>query len=272
MSFEKKVENNQCSICLKKFNHQPNYWRHVNASKRPCITKKRLEVLMEDHRDKDIKIKALERKIVLMKKQLNEKGNTQQQSQQQHIVNGDMIINQGTINNTIVNNNNYNIILTLPGEEKIDHIGREDLKKILDEEYFSDVLKRIAEQVFFHPAVPENMKWCVFDKNAENGVLNFNHIDNSISKVNTNDTINEHVQNLVSGLLIQFGKLNDENQLNSRQRHNYNKLGHLMGSELDDHQLIDVKDVAHQKQDYPKSLWVSLKLLLIDEFKSKSKY
>lgn len=259
-------EKYKCPMCLKVFDHRQGYWRHKNTNKKPCVTKDRLNEIFEEKKKENEKLKRqeIENKILQHKLKLMEE-RLKKQEQPQTIVNN-------ITNNNIVVNNNFNITFTLPGDEKIEHISSGDLQSILDESDINNVLKRIVEQVFFHPSVPENMKWCVFDKNALNGALNFNHDENSITKVNTNDTINEHMQNLLGTLMIKFGDLSDKGELTKHQNRNYNRLGHLLGGELKTDQLCNVKDVAHNRQQHPKALWESLKLKLIDEFKSKQKY
>ena len=227
------------------------------------MTQERLNEIMEENKKlktKDLENKILQHKLKVMEEKLKRKETPQ------------TIVNNNNITNNTFVVNNYNITFTLPGDEKMGHITTEDLKQILDEPNVNDVLKKIVEQVFFHPSVPENMKWCVFDKHALNGALNFNHDDNCITKVNTNDTINEHMQNLLGTLMIRFGELCEQNKLSTHQNRNFNRLGQLMGGELENDQLCDVKNVAHNRQQHPKALWESLKLKLIDEFKSKQKY
>ena len=37
--FQKKLEKNQCPICLKIFKYQQGYWKHTNTNKKPCVSK-----------------------------------------------------------------------------------------------------------------------------------------------------------------------------------------------------------------------------------------
>lgn len=203
--------------------------------------------------------KILETKLEIMEKRLKDQEECQKSRQSPIIIQ----------NNGYLTVNNFNITFTLPGEEKIAHISEEELMSILDEKDINQVLKRIMEQVFFHPSVPENMKWCVVDKNVPNGTLNFNHIKNCLTKVNTDSKINEHVQNTLLSLINKFGELEDQGKLSHIQSTNYNRLGGLIGEQLEKDQLFNVKNIAYERQVYPKTLWESLKLMLIDEFKSK---
>jgi hypothetical protein len=283
-----------CKLCDMQFTNQGTYWVHVNRRKYTCISKEKcIEIVDQIQLQKDELNKTMLQKL----KAEEDKHKAEEEKQKandeieklkliianlhnnndkklEHIITKienvqDTIENNQTahqltqINNTLNNNADnkmcFDIHFTENNKEKLSHISQEMMLKILNHKDFNDTLKHIAKTVFFHPEAPQNWKWCVTDKKAAEGALEYNAESNTVIRKSTGEVINCNMQNIIfqiSDFLTNLKKNNCE--FNDTQKRNREKIYETLGNDFTSEQINSIKGAGYDGRNLAKALWESL--------------
>jgi len=175
------------------------------------------------------------------------------------------ITNNNTLNNNVVLNNTnpkdmvFDMQFTERGAERVDHIDGTLMKTILSHEKFDDTLNHVAKAIFFHPEAPQNWKWCVIDKNAQHGCLEFEkELRNAVRKM-AGEVINENMRHAIFQITDLLGDFERKKLvLNDRQKYNRERLFDRLGVDFTPEQVNGIKEVAYAGRNLVKSLWESV--------------
>jgi hypothetical protein len=281
-----------CVLCNKPFSNQGNYWKHINK-KTSCMPIEKCQKLLQENQMKEsrlnyyqVKTKKLENKckqLQVVVEKITNKDNSLKNSLQnlineklemvtdklEHIddqiatkQNFNTAFNNCVINNNNNNNNlNFSVQLSESSKERLDHIKPQELLCILNHKNFSESLAHLIVAVFFHPKCPENWKWCVNDKKAKHGAIEYHHETNTLIASSTESVIIKNVQNVAFQMGDLLEELRMSCQLNINQVANYNRMYGLVGEDdIGKENIQRVKDVAHENRNFPKALWNQLNL------------
>ena len=201
-----KVELFTCKICKKQFNKKANYLRHINNENSRCCAMKQV----------DEKLETMEKKI---EKLTN------------NVINNNTL-NQ-TLNQTVINNIKQEALFYEHGKESIDHITREILLELLDNNSFSDVCSDLMKLLYFNINVPKNSNWMIaYPKNGKAGV-EFNYDTHQFERKSTIDIIDDKFANMINLLQPLIEKLCREDErdniLNKKQKRNVNRFFEHVG-------------------------------------------
>lgn len=182
----------------------------------------------------------------------------------------DKLIIQSQTNNILCNNNNMNdnkmvfaMSFTEKTNERVNHISQDDMMDILNHNEYNDTLKHLTKAVYFHPLAPQNWKWCVNDKNAQLGALEYDADTHSVSRKPAGEVINRNLQNAVFQLTDILGELNKAKRVfNETQNRNREKIYNSLGNDFTLEQINNVKNAAYDGRNLVKALWESLHLKL----------
>lgn len=260
----------QCELCGERFEKKNSYWSHKNRLKKPCISREQCIELVEEvsntkNREKFLRVKT--EKLDEENKKLKERIQQLEtltsdieeikDSVKEHLANQQIYINN--------NNNNYNdfsdksmnlnMIFSEARKERMDHIDSNMYLSILDHRDFNDTMKHLVSCVYFHPKAPENWKWCILDKNAKYGAVEYNHETNSLIRKPAESVITENVENIVYRVVDVIDQLQVKHRFNRNQIYSYNKLFGLFGTEMATKTIQSIKDVGYANRNLPKALW-----------------
>jgi hypothetical protein len=190
--------------------------------------------------------------------------------QEYQLLKSQQFINKVEKNNTLINNNKIdigqivNIQLAKPEKERMDHLKESILLRILSCKNFNKTVTLLTQAVYFNPKAPENMTWCVRDKKAKYGAIEYNHESNTLLTKMTDSVINENVQNMMSQVVDIIDDLYNKCPFNKEQVINYNKLFNLFATELNPSCINEIKELAYTQRHLSRALWSSLQLA-VDE-------
>lgn len=290
----------KCQLCNKTFLNRGTYWSHLNKKKTACITQERCKEIVDEMQTKETQLHYFESKTEKQKRVLEQKETEIQKLKEivSKLSEKDLYVKESmntmleriddvkesiedskqqfvtTNNNNMINNQVLNIDstdkdkmlfgldFTKNSKEKLDHISMDMLLAILNHIEFNDTLKHLAKAVFFHPKAPENWKWCVTDKNAKFGALEYNHESHTVVRRLTGSVINSNMQNLVFQITDLLAELKMKRTFNHTQIYNYNKIFNLMGNEFTPEQISSIKESAFDGRNLAKALWESLHIVV----------
>lgn len=283
-----------CKICKKVYSCYKSYWTHVKKKKTACISKEQCSEIVEENELNKNRIhyfetKTQEQKKVLQRKEseikklkdivtkLSEKDiyikesiDTFQDSLDQVKETMQETI-QEKYNSSISHTNNfidienYNdnkmlfaINLSENAKEKLDHISNDQMMAIMNNLDFNGTLKNLTRAVFFHPKAPENWKWCVTDKNAKFGALEYNAESNTVIRKMTGTVISTNMQNVVFQVTDILEELKKVREFNEAQSYSYSRFLGVLGNEFTPEQINCIKETAFDGRNFPKALWENL--------------
>jgi hypothetical protein len=275
-----------CELCNTQFTNRGTYWAHKNKKKTACISQEKcfeivdkiqeldktkqenekLKEMISKLSQNDSKIEQLITKIGDDKSYIKESISTLLSSvdKVQETIETNQTAHQLTqINNTMNNNADnkmcFDIHFTENNKEKLSHISQEMMLKILNHKDFNDTLKHIAKTVFFHPEAPQNWKWCVTDKKAAEGALEYNAESNTVIRKSTGEVINCNMQNIIfqiSDFLTNLKK--NKCEFNDTQTRNREKIYETLGNDFTSEQINCIKGAGYDGRNLAKALWESL--------------
>lgn len=285
------MEQWKCQYCSRQFNDKKNFWKHVNKTKKPCVSKEVFKNIFDEKEKHKSRSNFFENKSLKLTDENNELKNTihklittkqfdneNLKNQWRTITNSlsevkDKVDETNSIsnnkfytvtNNCIINNNNVDVIeadsylnlgLRKKGLEKLEHISKDLLMKILDHPEFSDSLKNLVYAVYFNPNATENMTWCVNDKTTVSGALEYDRTMKCIVSKPTEEVINSNVQNIIYSISPMLNEVQESRTFNSRQAVNCNRLFDLTGNQLDLKYLKVLKELAYANRQFPIVMW-----------------
>jgi uncharacterized C2H2 Zn-finger protein len=282
----------RCQLCGKTFKHYPNYWKHVKKKKTSCITREEtLKINNELTMDKS-KLSYYEHRVKLLEQQKQDQESEISRLRQMMGTFGDEFdeiknniktiegkIDEGqelmvstkftsAFNNCIINsqnndnkNLNFSVQLANPEKERMDHISRQQMLYILNNEDFDESVGDFAEAVYFNPKAPENMKWCITDRTAQYGALEYSFETNSLVRKLTNKVIEKHLHNAFFGMTDLLEELRATCGFNERQGINYTQFYNMIGKgSFKPEHITIVKDRAYSGRNFVKALWQNLHL------------
>ena len=271
-----------CLICNSQFDEYKKYWFHTNKRKTACITSSECKTIVKEkeHIEKQcnqLSYIAEERKRIIERKEkeikflksLLEKENTNIKAITDSIdtlktsinLKDDTIVSLDDIpwyNNNIQKNTICLVDLKRPNHERFDHITDNDMLCILNHNDFNDTLQDLTSLVYFHPKAPENFKWCIFDRKAKIGALEFNHETNTLLFKDSNDVVNTNMKNVIYKITGMLEKLEKDSDFNPVQRRNCNFLVDKVGNEFTPDQIKHMKEAGYQRRHLPRAVWYSL--------------
>jgi hypothetical protein len=172
--------------------------------------------------------------------------------------------NQILINDSVDNNKNnyFSLSLNPEGHEQLNHITKDLMMKILDHNRFNDSMKNLIAAVFFHPLAPRNMTWCVNDSTAQFGALEYNRETNSLIRKKTTNVINKNVQNIMFRIVDLLEELRMSKTFNEDQIRNCNKMFNMIGNELEQNCVSEIKETAFKNRGLTKAIWNHLDIMV----------
>lgn len=163
------------------------------------------------------------------------------------------IINHLENNN---NNLNFNIKFSEARKEKLDHISKEEMLHILNEEDFDTSVVEYVGSVYFNPKAPSNCKWCITDLTSKSGALEYNHESNTITRKETKEVITRNLQNALFSMSETLEELRETKSFTDQQGINYNRFYNIMcRSEFHPSCINKLKELAYRSRTYIQALW-----------------
>ena len=264
-----------CTLCGKDFGEdRVKHWQHTNR-KTLCVPKEQVLDQLNQQKGKakmfEDEKKILQEELERMKRQLSLVEELAKEKDKTQIINFNNFDFSSTKNLTIQNSNQhdtefekfFNVALTEDKEQTLDHIPPELFLEILKSKSVDESVTQIVKSVYFNPKAPENYTWCVVDKKAKNGTLQFSHELNSLVPVDTNDTIERNVQNVMPRVMDIITDIQKRIPFTSKQEQNYHGLYGMYGTSLESSTINEIKNMAYEDRDLPRSIWRQLSLGII---------
>jgi hypothetical protein len=266
-----------CILCQKDFVNRQRLWDHTNRKKKPCVPNK---IIMEKS-EYDLTTKKFEEKLEEKDKNLEEKNKEildlkeklelfkviHEQRNQIEYKNYYDLSNTSNINNTIINPIGMDSLLKIPfskpEEETLNHIPPTMFFEILNCENVKDTIPQLLRAIYFNPKAPENCRWAIFDKKAKNGAFEYNPDTDGIVVQNSEYTIEQNIQNVLSRVIHILDTLKIAHGFTDQQQLNYNKIYDLFGSYMNQNIVTNVKTMAYDNSGLPKSFWKHMKLEML---------
>jgi hypothetical protein len=140
------------------------------------------------------------------------------------------VINNGPIINNIEQINNTNVIqpiFTKHGKEYIDHITKDVMLTLLNNNNFTDMASDLMRLMYFNVNVPQNSNWMIaYPKNQKAGVV-YNYNTHEFERKGTAEIIDDKFSNMIDLLQPLIEQIYQEDQndkiLNLQQKKNINK-------------------------------------------------
>ena len=161
--------------------------------------------------------------------------------------------------------NFFDLHLNESGKERLDHIDKNLMMKILNAKTFPKSMGKLIASIYFHPKAPENYKWCVTDITAATGALQYSSETGTLYLSNTNETISKNVKNVMFGVTDVLTELSRSKSFNDNQAINYSKIVNLMGNELSDSCIHEIKETAYQHRHFPRTAWKYMNIPIATE-------
>jgi hypothetical protein len=260
-----------CALCGKCLKDRKRYWDHTHR-KTPCTTEKiildktDLELTTNIIKEKDKKLEEIEKENNDLKEKLELFKVIHEQRNQIEYQNYYDLSNTN-ISNTIINPIGMDSLLkipfTKPEEETLNHIPPTMFFEILNCENVKDTIPQLMRAIYFNPKAPENCRWAIFDKKAKNGAFEYNYDTDGIIVQNSEYTIEQNVQSVLSKVIHILDTLKEVHGFTSQQQLNYNKIYDLFGSYMNPGVLNNVKNMAYDNSGLPKSFWKHMKLQML---------
>lgn len=276
-TIESNVEENKiyiCDLCGRTFTKHNPYWYHINKSKKLCVPKDKVLKELKNQKGQvihyKVEVETLEEEIERLKKQLEFIQDITQKQNSNVTYNIDL---SNVNNNLNINNINQididNLIqvkLNKINEERLDHIPPELFLEILKCESVDKSVTQIIRSIYFNPKAPENYTWCVNDKKAKYGTLEYNHETKCLYAVDTNVTIEQNVHNVIPKVLDIMSEINKKVPFNKVQNENFHGLYGLYGTiQLESSTINDIKNMAYEDRDLPRVIWKQLCLDILKQ-------
>jgi hypothetical protein len=267
-----------CPLCEKQFNTRQRYWDHTHR-KTPCVSneiilqKKQLELTNKKLEEKDKKLEETTEKYEKEVSDLKEKLEFlkvihEQRNQIEYQNYYDLSNNINNTNNTIINPIGIDSLLkipfTKPEEETLNHIPPKVFLEVLNCENVKDTIPQLMRVIYFNPKAPENCRWAIFDKKAKNGAFEYNPDTDGIVVQNSEYTIEQNVQSVLSKVIHILDTLKKVHGFTDQQQLNYNKIYDLFGTYMNQGMLNNVKTMAYNNSGLPKSFWKHMKLPILN--------
>ena len=174
-------------------------------------------------------------------------------------------IKSKTINN-VTNNNIINIpsnFIREHGKERIDHITKEMMLKLLKSANFNIFSDKLVKELYFNIKVPENNNWCIIYPHNGDAALSFNNDTKLFERKSTRSMINEKFENMLNLFqpLIEEIYKEDEihNNLTPQQRYiaklYYGYFGVSDICEEDNEIYEEIHKMAYQYKSIPTQNW-----------------
>jgi hypothetical protein len=251
-----------CANCGKQLKDRKKYWEHTKRNK-PCIASKML-FDKNELEEKDKKLKLIEKENNDLKEKLELFKVIQEQRTQIEYQNYYDLTN---INNTIINPIGMDSLLKIafakPEEETLNHIPPTMFLEILNCENIKDTIPQLMRAIYFNPKAPENCRWAIFDKKAKNGAFEYNQDTDGIIIQNSEYTIEQNVQSVLSKVIHILDTLKKAHGFTPQQQLNYNNIYDLFGSYINQGILNNVKTMAYNNSGLPKSFWRHMNLQML---------
>jgi len=286
----------KCNVCGKVFTDRRYFYAHAN-NKKPCIDKKKLQELHDSQQSEALKTLIFETKVKTLeeeKKKLEELYDKEKKQKEDEIVrltklvegiqeiktviqknyDVDPVATPTTFNNCTIQNNinqnlnknknlNFSIQLAPNEKERYNHISNDQLLHILSNDDFTNALGDLTEAVYFNPKAPENMRWCVTDKNAQYGAIEYNHEADILQRTATNAVISKNLIHMIYGMSDIVEELRNTCHFDDRQAKNYSHFYDMIGLDTFELKHINiVKEKAYDSRSFVKALWEKLQLNL----------
>ena len=183
-------------------------------------------------------------------------------------------------NNCVIQNNNndnkklkFSIKLADNEKERYDHIHEDELLYILDQEDFSDSIADLVQAVSFNPKAPENMTWCINDKKAEQGAIEYDPELNMLIKNSSTTVISKNLQTILFPVTDMLKVIQPKNTFTKHQNRNYDRYFDILGQDTFKKEYINcIRDRAFDKRGLCKALWEHLDIgLHSNKIKNKLK-
>lgn len=284
-----------CKFCEKEFTSRMNLWKHLNTKKTSCIPKEKVEQLYKENNQTKTQLNYFEKKTKTLEEQTKEQQEQIEKLKQQLLLVkkeqsleiivdskfeelSDQIINKidetngrsnffSAQNQYIINNNKvdlnieqrhgnfFDLHLNQEGKERLDHIDKNLMMKILNAKTFPKSMGKLVASIYFHPKAPENYRWCVTDITAASGALQYSPETGTLYRTDTTETITKNVKNVMFGVTDVLIELGRTKSFNDNQAVNYNKIINLVGNELSDSCIHEIKETAYQHRHFPRTAW-----------------
>jgi hypothetical protein len=196
-----------------------------------------------------------------IKEEIIEKITENNQEIKEHLIES----GSGSVNNnynlTQNNNNkklNFNIQLAPNEKERFDHIPHAQMLCILDQKDFSNSIADLVQAVSFNPKAPENMTWCINDKQGDQGAIKYNPDLNILIRDSSTDVITKTVQNI---LFPATDMMKELTKLNTQQNQNCARYFNMLGNDSIKREYVNsIKERAFSKRGLCKALWEHLEI------------
>jgi hypothetical protein len=255
-----------CVLCGKDLLNSKRFYEHTKRNKNPCIQNK-IVVEKSDYEETTKKLEEKEKEVIDLKEKLELFKIIHEQRNQIEYQNYYDLSNTN-INNTIINPIGIDSLLRIPyakhEEETLNHIPPNVFFEILNCENVKDTIPQLMKAIYFNPKAPENCRWAIFDKKAKNGAFEYNHYTDGIVVQNSEYTIEQNVQSVLSKVIQILDTLKKAHGFTPHQQLNYNKIYDLFGSYMNQTVLKDVKTMAYNNSGLPKSFWKHMKLQMLN--------
>ena len=173
----------------------------------------------------------------------------------------------GTQNNININAPSFfkNIINISPsfvkhGDETVDHITKEFLLKLLDNNSSQKMFVDLMATLYFSEEVPENNNWNLAYPYNDSAAITFDYDKNEFKRTSTEQTINEKFSNMIDKIVPMIDEINkDRDKLSRNQQlniaHFYDKecMYDLSKSCPDIYELI--RKLAYEQRSIPMKTW-----------------
>jgi hypothetical protein len=197
-----------------------------------------------------------------IKEEIIEKITENNQEIKEKIIESSGGINNNTNYNLTQNNNNkklnFNIQLAPNEKERFDHIPHAQMLCILDQKDFSNSIADLVQAVSFNPKAPENMTWCINDKQGDQGAIKYNPDLNILIRDSSTDVITKTVQNI---LFPATDMMKELTKLNTQQNQNCARYFNMLGNDSIKKEYVNsIKERAFSKRGLCKALWEHLEI------------
>jgi hypothetical protein len=256
--------NYLCSLCNKEFKNRSRLWEHKHK-KTSCVPTDKIVLEKTDYEETTKMLEEKDKEIINLKEKLELFKVIHEQRNQIEYQNYYDLSNH--INNTIINPIGMDCLLKIPyskyEEETLNHIPPTMFFEILNCKDVKDTIPQLMRAIYFNPKAPENCRWAIFDKKAKNGAFEYNHDTEGIVVQNSEYTIEQNIQSVLSKVIQILDTLKQVHGFTPQQQQNYNRIYDLFGSYMNQGVLNNVKNMAYDNSGLPKSFWKHMKLPIL---------
>ena len=246
-----------CDICGEQYDWYKNWWYHKNKAKKSCVPREDYQAMQLQVNEYKEKIAQLEsdKKDRVIEKLHDDVLQLKDAMKERVIVDGAAhLLNQQQ--NVFYNYDNvFSFALNTNTDDRLKHLTRDVLLKILSNKDLSQTLNSLVKGVYFNPLEPRNMQWTIRDIKASCGGLEYDHQLKCVVSRHTEDLINKHVQELVFGIGAKLNQIESDNDLTPKQKLNCVGLCGLVGNQLDNELLDMLKKTAFENSQLVRVIW-----------------